>query len=794
MNDASRSSDSGEPGDRPTSIVPFTARRRTHTVPPAPPTRLVGRAAEIDTALDALCRDNTRLLTLTGPGGIGKTRLALEIANRCSPAFPDGVVWVPLAPVGDPDLLVPALETSLGIADMHRAATMAPIISALRSQSVLLILDNFEQILTAAPRLTEVLRSCPGVSMLVTSRAPLRISDERLLPLRPLGLPRTQQDILAPAELRDVEAVRLFVDRATNVSPSFVLDQETAPLVAHICQRLDGLPLAIELAAARVHHLSIQTLHDRLERRLPLLTGGPLDLPARQHTLRNTIAWSHDLLTPEEQALFCQLAVFMGGFALEDAESVCDDRDTVLDRLTALVDKSLVQLAAHADGARYLMLETIHEYALEALTTSGDEARIRQRHAAHVLQRVNEEGPELAWGAIGGWGDDLDADHDNFRAALSWLAQSGQWQECLRLATALSGFWDARGQIGEGRTWLTLALDPARTGDAPTPLRAGASATLGLFVLRHGDLDLAEPYLEEARAAWLSVGDTNGLAFTTMVLGGLAEYRGDDAQAQPLYEQALALFREAGHLPGIAMTLNNLADTAYRCGNFVQAESLAKASIAVSREANQPILTCNALITVGAAACMQGDLRRAHAALHEALHTSRDGGYQLTLTDTIVGLADVATASGDPLRAARLLGGVERLAESLGVPRLEHGALHRNAVAATRSQLDEAAFVAAWEAGRSLSTGEILADAEAVSPGPRNGTPVRLTRREREVLNLLVAGNTDRAIAEALFIGTRTVESHVARIFEKLRVRTRAAAVSTAIATGLAVPPPPEDR
>ena len=788
------SSGSGGPGDRPASIVPLTTRRRTHTVPPAPPATLVGRVTESRAAVDALCRENVRLLTLTGPGGIGKTRLALEIAARCTHTFLDGTVWVTLAPIRDPNLMVPAIEAALGITDMHGAATLEPVISALRNHKVLLILDNFEQILTAAPRLAEVLHSCPGVSILVTSRSPLRISGERILPLPPLILPKPQ-DHLALDQLRGVEAVQLFIDRAVNISPSFELNQDTAPLVTHICQRLDGLPLAIELAAARVNHLSIQTLHDRLERRLPLLTGGPRDLPARQQTLRNTIVWSHDLLTPEEQALFRQLAVFVGGFTLEDAEAVCDGGEVVLDLLTALVDKSLVQLAPHpGGGARYFLLETIHEYALDHLTSSGDEVKVRQRHAAHFLHRVREEGPGLAWGAIGGWGDDLEADHDNLRAALTWLAQSGQWRECLQLATALSGIWDARGQFGEGRSWLTLALDPEKTGDAPPALRAGASATLGLFVLRQGDLDLAESHLEAARAGWLSVGDTNGLAFTLMVLGGLAEYRGDDAQAKPLYEQALALFRDAGNLPGISMTLNNLADTAYRCGDFVQAESLAQESVAVSREAKLLVLTCNALITVGAAACAHGDLQRARAALHEALHSSRSGGYQLTFTDTIVGLAHVATAAGEPLRAARLLGAVERLAEGLGVPRLEHGALHRNAIAATRARLDEAAFAAAWEAGRALSASEVLAEAEAVSPRLPHGKPVQLTQREREVLQLLVAGKTDRAIGEALFIGTRTVESHVARIFEKLGVHTRAAAVATAIATGLAVPPPPDDR
>ncbi|HWV36602.1 MAG TPA: NB-ARC domain-containing protein, partial [Thermomicrobiales bacterium] len=307
-------------------------------------------------ALDLLRSDTLRILTLTGPGGIGKTRLALEIAAQSDFPFVDGIAWVPLATIRDPDLLVAAIGRALSISETHRPVSLDAVISALHDQRMLLVLDNFEQIVAAAPQVAEIARACPRIAILTTSRSPLRIAGEHVLPLPPLDLP-SPQDRPSPDRLRDVEAVRLFVDRAEAVSPSFRMDQNTAPLVARICQRLDGLPLAIELAAARMYHLSAETLHDRLTNRLPLLTGGPRDLPARQQTLRDTIAWSHDLLSPEEQTLFRQLSVFVGGFTIEAAEAISSDQNATVDHLTALVDMSLVQHQPDAPGgARYALL------------------------------------------------------------------------------------------------------------------------------------------------------------------------------------------------------------------------------------------------------------------------------------------------------------------------------------------------------------------------------------------------------------------------------------------------------
>lgn len=393
------------------------------------------------------------------------------------------------------------------------------------------------------------------------------------------------------------------------------------------------------------------------------------------------------------------------------------------------------------------------------------------------------------------WMDRLEADHENMRQALGWLAETGQWPDALRLATALCPCWDVRGYLTEGRAWLELTLSRSRAEvDAPG-LRAEATANLGVFLLRQGDYEQAETLLEDARNIWIQSGDAANLAWLLMFLGGVAEYREDDERARSWYAQALAGFREQDNVAGVSDTLNNLADTAYRCADLGEAERLAQEASAIGRTTALPVQIGAALVTIGAIACARGTWDRAVGAHREALRLSRDAAHELNLADAFAGLAEVAAVTNDPARAARLLGAVETMTDRLGVPRLPHQALHRKAIAATQARLDPMAFAAAVAAGRSLSQDDAIAEAERVSGIPAvPAIPAsgRFTRREADVLRLLVAGDTDRAIGEALYIGTRTVESHVARIFEKLGVRTRAAAVTAALTSGLVDPPPPD--
>jgi len=781
-------------GDGHSQIVPLTTRRRITQVPSPPATTLVGRDAELDLVIDLLRRGGTRLVTLTGPGGVGKTRLALEIISRRNADEMDGVAWVPLASVQEPDRVVAAIASALSVGETSERPLHHLVTSTLRNQQLLLVLDNFEHVLDAAPQLSAILQACPGIRALVTSRSPLRISGERVLPVRPLAVPAIL-DLPSPDRLGRIEAVQLFMDRATSVSPSFGLTSVTGPQILDICRRLDGLPLAIELAAARIYHLPVQTLHARLDNRLPLLTDGPRDAPSRHQTLRNTIAWSHDLLPPAERSLFRHLAVFVGGFTLEAAEAIGNDTGTILNRLTALVDKSLVHYQPEARGGpRYGLLETVREFASEHLAASGEMAIVRERHASFYVRLAQERRSGQAWGLAQAWADELEADHDNLRAALDWLAESGRWLDYLELATALSRFWDVQGCLSEARARLERVLVPAPPAGASPALVARASAALGLTGLRQGDLELAELHLEAAHAIWLRLEDVANLAHITVMLGGVAEYGGDDDRAQPLYERALSLFERVDDPSGIALTLNNLADLAYRRGAIAQAEILGQRALEVSRQAALPMLISESLITVGAAASARGDLPRASAAFREALQICQEAGFQLVLGAAVVGLADVATAAGEPRRAARLLGVADTIAGQLEVPRFEHDALHRHAIAATRHKLDDEAFEHARSEGREMSLEEALDEARTVSVGASPGAASPLTRREREVLQLLVAGKTDRAIAEELFIGTRTVESHVAHIFEKLGVHSRAAAAAAAVAAGYVDPPnPPVD-
>ena len=529
--------------DRPDQlgVAGWATRRPQWAGPrPVPLTRLVGRSRE-SAGLQALLQGAAaRLVTLTGPGGVGKTRLALDVASNVGgrPSF-DTVGFVPLAAVRDPDLVPVTIARALGITASDEA-TASELKAFLERRTMLLILDNLEHLLDAGPGLVDLLGAHPGLTILVTSRALLRVSGEHVVTVPPLDLPGPGP--LPPAhQLVRFGAVQLFVDRSAAISPGFAADEGNAADVVEVCRRLDGLPLAIELAAARVPVLPPAALLARLERRLPLLTEGPHDQPDRLRTMQAGIAWSHDLLSPTEQRLFRRLAVFAGGFTLEAAESVTDDVAGALDSVSDLVDKSLVHREVSTTAeARFAMLETIREYAMEQLDASDEKVDVYRAHAGYFTGLAEQAESSLRGPSQQVWRDRLEAELDNLRAALTWtLAGSDDPEDAdtgLRLVGALWYFWFQRGLTGEARRWLTRALDTA-----PSHGRARAQALLGAGTLawRQGDCVTARAYLDDSVQRWRDASDPSGLAEALHVLGHVRFDQGDHADARDLFDGQL---------------------------------------------------------------------------------------------------------------------------------------------------------------------------------------------------------------------------------------------------------------
>ncbi|MDP9371880.1 MAG: protein kinase, partial [Chloroflexota bacterium] len=449
-------------GPNPSVPLVSAAPARRFDNLPAPPTPLIGRGRELESLQDLLLDPDVRLVTVTGPGGIGKTRLALEAARQAAEEFAGGVCFVPLAAIRDPQFVMPTVARMLEVDEVAGRPMVEVLGHALRERDLLLVLDNLEQVIEAAGDLGSLLAACPRLAILATSREPLHLRAEHVVATPPLAVPplgqRGSLAHLGAQAAGRYEAVTLFAERARAVRPDFALTDANASVVAALCARLDGLPLAIELAAARSRHLAPAALLARWERRLPLLAGGPRDLPERQRTLRDAIAWSHDLLTPAEQALFRRLAVFAGGFTLEAAEAVClppdDERTAIADGVWALADKSLLRREDAPDGeAHFGMLETIREFGLEHLAASGEETAVRQAHAAYVLALVERAEPALTGPEQGIWFDRLEIEHDNLRAALAWTLDRRAADVALRLGAAPWRFWSARGYLAEGRGW-----------------------------------------------------------------------------------------------------------------------------------------------------------------------------------------------------------------------------------------------------------------------------------------------------------------------------------------------------
>ncbi len=724
---------------------------------PAPPTSLIGRARAVADGVALLRGDDTRLLTLTGPGGVGKTRLALHVASEARDLFDDGVIFVALAALRDPDLVAAAIGGALGVRDMGGRSLPESVRAHLRDKRLLLLLDNFEHVATAAPLVGDLLAACPGLAVLTTSRAALHVRGERVYPVPPLATPDPAR-LPSPSVLATIPAVDLLVQRARDLAPDFMLDAANAPAIAALCHQLDGLPLALELAAVRLRVLSPQALLARLGRRLPVLTGGARDLPERQRTLRATLDWSYDLLTAAERALFRRLAVFAGGCALAAIEAVCaDDADAgigALDGLGALVDKSLVRRDGDLDGEpRFSMLETVREFGLELLVASGEAERTYRRHAAHYAALAEEAEPELMGPRQAVWLGRLDRDAANMRAALGWALAGGDGALGVRMAGALGRYWERRGHLGEGRQWLDRAVD-GREG--PPDARAKALNAAGWLAYRQSAYDRAVALAEESIALYRAVsdedgvaqalntrgaallrrgdargagaahaeslrvrrarGDRGGIAASATNLGLVAEYEGDFARAAALYADGLALYRQLGDTRYIAWALYNVASALRHQGAPALAQARGQEGLALFRDLGDTFGMALALQVLGDVEGDEGRYEHATALHLESMGLYEALGNRLGVAEDLESMGRVAMAQQQPERAGRLYGAAAALRVAIDTPMspVERGAYERT-MATLRAALSPEALAAAWAEGGALAPAQaIMEDREVV--------------------------------------------------------------------------------
>jgi len=604
--------------------MPFSPHSDCATGLPAAPTPLVGRDREVAAVAGLLREASVRLLTLTGPGGVGKTRLALAVAAEVADAFPDGVRFVALAPVADPGLVVPAIAQALGVRDAGPEPLADRLAAYLRGKRLLLVLDNFEHLIAAGPLVADLLARCPGLAVLATSRERLRLGGEREVAVPPLPLP--DRGAPSAAAVGENPAVRLFVARVQDVDPGFALGDEHAAAVAEICRRLDGLPLAIELAAARTKILPPAALLARLEPRLPLLVGGNREAPARQQTLRAAIAWSHDLLSPNEQRLFRRLAVFAGGFTLEAAEAVAtaagDPGIDVLDGVASLVDKNLLRREGRSGTEpRFWMLETIREFALEHLA-AGEAKETRAALAARCLAVAEEAACHLLGPEQESWLDLLQRENDNLRAALAWaLAEAPE--TALRLGAALWIFWIKRAYPSEGQAWLEEAL--ARGTDVPAASRIEVLLGAGALTANQGDFPRAIALLEEGLALCHQLGAGPSAARTLTLLGNVAFYRGEYREAASLLEEALSLFADRQDEPWAAMAATHLGAALTGLGDAASGVALYEQGLVRQRAAGDRWLAAAAVDAMAHVLAERGTCRARPRSLSRRSPAGRRG-------------------------------------------------------------------------------------------------------------------------------------------------------------------------
>ncbi len=674
-----------------------TLDARPHNLP-AQLTRLVGRDADI-TALRNLLRDD-RLVTITGPGGIGKTRLALHLAGEILDGFGDGACFVDLSPIADPALVPEAIADALGVAEVPNVPIADTLREALTGRELLLVLDNFEQVGAAAPLIGELLAACPRLTVLATSRIRLRLRGERHYPLSPLALPAPDPPPRLET-LTQYAAVRLFIDRATEAWPEFAVTNSNAPAVAEICVRLDGLPLAIELAAARIRLLPPEAMLSRLSERLPLLASDAPGVPARQRTLRATIAWSHGLLAPRDQALLRQVAIFPAGATLDAIAAVAGDDPGLLDAVGRLLDHSLLRQPEIAGEPRFTMLETIREYGLEQLRAHGELDDTQRRHAVWTAGLAAEAHPHLRGPEQGRWLDRLEAEHDTIRAALAWSIDRDPGL-ALRIAGDLLLLWQRRGHLREGRRWLELALRAAP--DNEHAARARALQGAAILARELGDLDAARDLGEEALALNRRLGDERGMIVTHNNLANVA-LATDLDRAQALYTECLEVSRRLGLANDIATATLNLGVVAAFREDFETTQSRYEDALAIWTE--HGIIDAQAFTLQNLGNLALYDLRDHHRAMeryHESLAIYRELNDTIGTTYCLIGLAGVAGRAGQHERAASLYGAAEAVLETIGhVPHAAMRELQDSLMAEIRAAAGDDVFDDALAIGRNLT-------------------------------------------------------------------------------------------
>ncbi|MGE0541627.1 MAG: tetratricopeptide repeat protein [Dehalococcoidia bacterium] len=811
---------------------------------PAQVTPLIGREREVDEVRRRLTGGETRLLTFTGPAGIGKTRLALALATVLAvaedgepPVCPDGAYFVDLSSLSDPGLVERSIAQALQLSGLSKPTTRTRVIAALHRRRMLLILDNFEQILPAAPLVAELLARCPGLTIVVTSRAPLHLYGEHEFAVLPLAVPPDARGAgrASPDQALVYPAVQLFVQRARAVSRLFQLTEENATAVARLCARLDGLPLAIELAATRSKLLTPATILERLNDGVVQTAASTPNRPARHQTLDTAIDWSYRLLSVDEQRLFRRLGICVGGFSPATAAAISSAGGIVhptephagIDPLLdSLVDKSLVQVTPREDGEiRFSMLETIRTYALKQLTAQGESEIVAARHAAYytgLAEQATQSKPRQSL-----WLRRLDLEHDNLRAALRWSLAYNQIETASRLVTSLWWFWRRRGYLDEGRAWiesvLALTSSPESAGEAddagPLPAavlnaagaiawyqsdyaaavtwleealvrsrdledRAGVATALmflGLVALRQNDLATSRQRFAKAIAIRRALGDRWGTAMALTAFAGVPLQAGDYASARTLELESAALFREVGDRWSLTMPLLGLGLQAYYQGEYDIARTYFEEVLAIQREVGDTWYTAATLHSLGEVARSSGDMERALALYRESLMAPRALGNSKAVAQCLASIGAVAHHTGQPKRAARLLGAGHALLEEAAavLPPVEQARQDRD-LADVRAALGDDAFHIAWSAGRALPVSEAVRQALefaaglSITPPTANGhMPEILTRREREVATLVARGMTNRQIAQALTITEGTAGSHIEHILAKLGFQSR---------------------
>ncbi len=755
---------------------------------------MVGREREIMDALTLLRTPEVRLLTLTGPGGVGKTRLALEVAAEFTRDVGDHVWFVPLAEIRDADLVLSNVAHAVGVRETADRPVLDGLAEAFAGHPALLVLDNFEQVTRAAPLVAQLLMHAPQLKLLTTSRSPLGVRAEQAFPLAPLAVPRPGRDDTVAA-LSEFPAVALFVQRARAIDPAFSLTDHNAAAVAEVCRRLDGLPLAIELAAARTRFLSPQALLARLAGRLALLSGGARDLPARQQTLRDAIAWSYDLLNAAEQRLFRRLAAFSGGRSLASIEALGERLGETelpaIEGLASLVEKSLVRAEEQLDGEpRFGMLRTIDEFGRELLDASDEADAVRGAHAAFFLDLAERAEPELVGPDQGLWFDRLEADHDNLRAALAWATEQNEAETSLRLAGALWRFWAIRGYLSEGRGWLerALSLEPitgAGDGAVLAP-RAKALHHLGNMDYDLGDYAQAQARYDASLAIRRELGDRGGVAASLNGLGLVAACTGDYARARALHEEALAIRRSLDDRQGLGNSLSNLGNVAKDERDFKRARALLEEALAVRQAMGDIGAVAYAYLNLGDLARAEtrqmdarplferslalfwqvGDKLGIGYALHrlglvatgpgqgeraarfaESMTLRRELGDRHGVAECMEGLAAVAAAIGNGQDAVRLMAAADALREAIGAPRPpSEEAEHRRRGASARVALGESAFAAASAAGRALSLEQALADALAIATRAASAPAAPIDASPQHTAPVMPGGLSEREL------------------------------------------------